>query len=89
MADTLDLREYVPESCRDLLDRSDRELKSDVPELARDKGRMGEVEQAVKSLPTHHELNLEDAREFSKLADESIELVVTSPPYFDIKDYEN
>ncbi|PSP91854.1 methyltransferase [Halobacteriales archaeon QS_4_66_20] len=89
MAEDVDLREYVPESCTELFDKSNRELKSDLPSLARDKGRMGEVEQSVKSLPSHHELHLGDARDLSIVDDESVELVVTSPPYFDIKDYEN
>lgn len=89
MAEDLDLREFVPESCETLLDKSDRELKSDLPALARDKGRMGEVEKAVKSLPSDHKLHLGDARDLSMIDEESIELVVTSPPYFDIKDYEN
>ena len=89
MAEDLDLREYVPESCEGLLDKSDRELKSDLPALARDKGRMGKVEKAVKSLPSQHTLHLGDARDLSMIDEESIELVVTSPPYFDIKNYEN
>ena len=50
---------------------------------------MGEIEQAVKSLPSHHELHLGDARNLSMLEPESVDLVVTSPPYFNIKDYEN
>lgn len=89
MAEDVDLQEYVPESCEELLTKPDQELKSDLPALARDKGRMGEVEQAVKSLPSHHELYLGDARDLSMVSDESVELVVTSPPYFNIKDYEN
>lgn len=89
MADVEYLREYVPSSCEHLLELSDRELKSAIPELARDKKRMGEIEQAVKSLPSHHELYQADARDLSMLDDESLHLVVTSPPYFNIKDYQN
>jgi DNA modification methylase len=89
MADDIDLRESVPESCQNLLNKSDRELKSDLPALARDTGRMSEIDQAVKSLPSHHELHLGDARDLSVVTDGSVELVVTSPPYFDIKDYED
>lgn len=89
MGNDTDLCEYIPDSCADLLERSDQELKSELPELARDEGRMGEIEQAVKSLPTHHDLYLGDARDLSMVDEESVELVVTSPPYFDIKDYEN
>ena len=38
--------------------------------------------------PTHHRLRLGDARDLSFLADESVHLVVTSPPYFNLKQYE-
>lgn len=89
MVEDVDLREYVPGSCEELLDLPDRELKSALPELARQKDRMGEIEQSVKSLPSHHDLYLGDARDLSMLEEESVELVVTSPPYFDIKNYEN
>jgi len=89
MTDDVDLQEYVPERCEGLLDTSNQELKSELPALARDKGRMGEIEKAVKSLPSHHEMYLGDARDLSMIEQESVELVVTSPPYFDIKDYEN
>jgi len=88
MPESLNLREYVPDSCRDLLEMSDNELKSEIPSLARDQGRMGEVEQAVKSLPSHHDLYQGDSREVLKeLDDESVDLAVTSPPYFNLKDY--
>jgi len=89
MTDVDELREYVPESCEDLLAQSANQLRSNIPELARDKARMGEVEQAVKSLPSEHELYQGDARDLSMVEDESVELVLTSPPYFNLKDYEN
>lgn len=89
MADPDGLREFIPESCEELLDFSDRELKSEIPALARDKGRMKDVEQAVRSLPSHHELYERDARDLSVVDDESLHLAVTSPPYFNLKDYEN
>jgi len=37
--------------------------------------------------PSQHRLVLGDARDMSMLADESVHLVVTSPPYFDLKKY--
>jgi DNA modification methylase len=89
MTTAAELREHVPKSCRNLLEMSDTELKSEIPALARDSGRMGEIEQAVKSLPSEHELYQGDARNLSMLADESVDLVVTSPPYFNLKEYEN
>jgi DNA modification methylase len=48
---------------------------------------MSEVEQAVKSLPSHHDLYHGDARDLSMIDDESVHLAVTSPPYFNLKDY--
>lgn len=87
MADSADLRDYIPESCEDLLDKPASELRSAIPELARDKGRMGDIEQAIKSIPTHHRLYQGDSRKLDMIEDESVHLVVTSPPYFDIKDY--
>src|SRR5260370_42019980 len=36
---------------------------------------------------TRHEMILGDARDLSFLADESVHLVVTSPPYFNLKPY--
>lgn len=87
MTDDSNFREHIPDSCANLLERSDRELKSELPALARDQGRMGEIDQAVNSLPTNHKLYLGDARDLSMIDKESVELVVTSPPYFDIKDY--
>jgi len=87
MSENPDYRDYVPDSCKDLLDLSANDLRSELPALARDKDRMGEVEQAVKSLPSHHDLYHGDARDLSMIPEESLELVVTSPPYFDIKDY--
>lgn len=87
MTESSYLRDHVPESCEDLLDLSDLELKTEIPELARDKGRMGELEQAVKGLPSHHELYHGNARDCSMIDDESVHLAVTSPPYFDLKEY--
>jgi hypothetical protein len=80
MPESVDLREYIPNSCRDRLDREANDLHSEVPALARDKQRMGEVDQAVKSLPSHHDLHLGDARDLSMIDDESVDLVVTAPP---------
>jgi site-specific DNA-methyltransferase (adenine-specific) len=39
------------------------------------------------SLPTTHKLHLGDARDLSWIADSSVHLVVTSPPYWTLKQY--
>ncbi|MEO5719480.1 MAG: site-specific DNA-methyltransferase [Chthoniobacterales bacterium] len=38
---------------------------------------------------THHRLHLGDARDLSWLPDQSVHLVVTSPPYWTLKEYEH
>lgn len=89
MTSPSELREFIPESCQDLLSMSGIELRSAIPELARDKSRMNEVESAVQKLPSQHQLYQGDARDLSMIEDESVELIVTSPPYFNLKQYEN
>ncbi len=41
------------------------------------------------AIPTVHSLHLGDARDMSWISDEQIPLVVTSVPYFDLKEYEH
>lgn len=88
MAESRDLSEYVPESCDELYDLSGTELRSAIPALARDSERMGDIANAVKRIPTHHDLHHGDSRQILKqIDDESVNCVVTSPPYFNIKEY--
>ena len=44
-------------------------------------------ELADLKLPTHHRLHLGDARDLGWIANESVHLVVTSPPYWTLKKY--
>lgn len=58
-----------------------------IPQIARDRRAMQRIEMLVRSLNTHHELINGDARAASALAPNSIHLVVTSPPYWTLKRY--
>jgi modification methylase len=58
-----------------------------IPQLARDRRAMQRIEALVRSLKTTHSLILGDARAASALEDESIHLVITSPPYWTLKRY--
>lgn len=58
-----------------------------IPRLAKDAQLLGEIEQSVQRLPTHHKLYRHDARDIAFLPDESVHLVVTSPPYWTLKEY--
>lgn len=58
-----------------------------IPRLARDRKAMQQVEALVRAQKTSHELINSDARSASALAPNSIHLVVTSPPYWTLKRY--
>lgn len=83
--DDVEYESYVPEEYASLLSASDSELKSSIPELARNPNAVQEIQRAVSALPTNTTVHQQDARTYS--ADQDIELIVTSPPYFDLKDY--
>jgi DNA modification methylase len=58
-----------------------------IPQLARDRQAIRRIESVVGSLHTTHNLVMADARDASALADNSIHLVLTSPPYWTLKRY--
>lgn len=59
-----------------------------IPAIARDRALCDAVESALAGIPTTQTLMLGDARKLDELPDESIHLVVTSPPYWTLKEYE-
>ena len=75
------LATFVPEQFRDLNDPS-----RDLPRLAKEPSAMAAIESAVFQIPSSHQLLLGDAR-FASLPAESVQLVVTSPPYWTLKEY--
>lgn len=78
----MDLSEFVPP---DLLDLDDP--RSGIPALARDPSAVARIEQAVRRVPTRHRLVRGDARDLPDVESESVALVVTSPPYWTLKEY--
>lgn len=77
-----ELSELVPPELRNLADP-----QRDLPAIARDTGKMRLVESALQQAPSHHDLYLGDARKLDFLEPESLHLVVTSPPYWTLKEY--
>lgn len=65
---------------------SENEQKG-IPAIARDPVLVRKIEEVVQSLGTTHDLFLHDCRDLSSIPDESIHLVVTSPPYWTLKKY--
>ena len=75
------LEQFVPEELSALPDP-----QTAIPAIAKDARLIGLIEEAVKRVPTGHELYLGDARTM-QLEPESVHLVVTSPPYWTLKEY--
>lgn len=74
--------EYLPGSVANL-----ENPQTDIPRIAKDKKLLKAIESAVQQIPTTHHLVQGDARELSFVDDESVQLVVTSPPYWTLKKY--
>jgi len=64
-----------------------RDPQTDLPRIARDPKMTAVIEAAVRGLPTQHDLHLHDARDMRFLTPESVHLVLTSPPYWTLKEY--
>jgi hypothetical protein len=63
--------------------------QTDIPRIAKDAALIRLIEEAVRRIPTKHVLNLGDARKMHELASDSVHLVLTSPPYWTLKEYRN
>jgi len=58
-----------------------------LPSLARNQEATSRIETVVQSRPTMHELILGDARKATDFDESSVHLVITSPPYWTLKRY--
>ena len=77
-----DLADWLPSSLRSGAD--DQTL---IPRVAKDAALMREIEASLGNIPTRHDLWQHDARAMDFLAPNSLHLVVTSPPYWTLKEY--
>jgi len=76
------LRRFVPDELKRLPDP-----QRDLPRIARDPSLTDAIECVLPEIPTTHQLHNLDARRISFLRAESVHLVVTSPPYWTLKEY--
>lgn len=76
------LEELLPEELQSLGD-----TQKEIPAIARDPRLIRLIEQAIPRIPTQHRLMNRDAREQWDLAPESVHLILTSPPYWTLKQY--
>ena len=61
--------------------------QTDLPRIAKDERLIRLIEQAIQQIPTRHTINLGDARGMAGIEPESVHLVMTSPPYWTLKEY--
>lgn len=63
------------------------DLQTAIPELAKNRGRLADLESILGEIPTLHRSVHGDARELAGLEPNSVHLVLTSPPYWTLKEY--
>ncbi|OGA09842.1 MAG: methyltransferase [Betaproteobacteria bacterium RIFCSPLOWO2_02_FULL_65_20] len=80
---SLDLSAFLPFDPSKLGDH-----QKALPAIAKDAKRVTAIEDAISRIPTFHTLYNADARRMEFLKPESVHLVVTSPPYWTLKEYQ-
>jgi DNA modification methylase len=58
-----------------------------IPKVAKDSAKLSDIEKRLQGLPTYHKLILGDARNLQRIKKSTVHLVVTSPPYWTLKEY--
>ena len=59
-----------------------------IPSIAKDSILTDQIERAAQQIPTEHKIVTSDSRAaLSQLGDNSVHLIVTSPPYWTLKEY--
>lgn len=79
-----DYSEYLPNSVTNL-----NNIKVDIPRIAKDKQLINQINLAIQTIPTQHNLFCADSRHLSFIPNDTVHLVLTSPPYWNLKKYRN
>ena len=79
-----DLDPLVPAAARRLVAG---DAQRAIPAIAKDPSALAEIDYTVRGLPTRHRVFRGDSRQMDVIPDHSVHLVVTSPPYWTLKDY--
>jgi modification methylase len=77
-----DLSRYVPAELAKMDDP-----QTAIPRIAKDPQSIKLIERAVQQVPTTHSIYREDARDMPGLEPQTVHLVLTSPPYWTLKEY--
>ncbi len=79
--EVLQVEDYVPTELQGLEDP-----QTAIPAIAKDRRSLALIQEAVQEVPTAHEIYRGDARAM-QLMPESVHLILTSPPYWTLKQY--
>jgi hypothetical protein len=79
---SVDLAKFLPPAVFPLANP-----QTDIPRIAKDEKLIRLIEHAIQQIPTTHTINRGDARQMTEIEPESVHLVVTSPPYWTLKEY--
>jgi DNA modification methylase len=78
------LTDFVPPA---ILGLARKNHQTALPAIARNPKMTQAIEEAVRQIPTHHRLFVGDSRYTGGIPDESVHLILTSPPYWTLKSY--
>ncbi len=78
----IDLARFIPPEVGEV-----KNHQTDLPRIAKDQKAIAAIEQSILDYPTNHSMVRGDARNMERVADESVHLVLTSPPYWNLKKY--
>jgi DNA modification methylase len=79
---SFNVEKFVPPEVLDL-----KNPQTDIPRIAKDDKLLRLIDEAVQRIPTQHRISLGDARSMDAFKPGSVHLVLTSPPYWTLKDY--
>src|SRR3990167_140180 len=74
--------DWIPPEISEITDH-----QTDLPRIAKDPKAIAAIEARLSQIPTTHDLFNRDSRRIDFLPPNSIHLVVTSPPYWTLKEY--
>ncbi|MCA9164391.1 MAG: hypothetical protein KDA62_15485, partial [Planctomycetales bacterium] len=63
------------------------DLQTAIPQLAKDAKRIAELDSILQEVPAHHRSVRGDARHLQGVEPNSVHLILTSPPYWNLKEY--
>src|SRR5260370_40865838 len=81
-AEPLDSESWLPPGIGSLVDH-----QTALPRLAKDKRLLAEIERRLPQIPTRHHLFNGDSRSLDFIPADSVHLILTSPPYWTLKEY--